>query len=90
MSVEVKKHQIIQKITEINDESLLNKLESMLDEYLHGESLLFGLIKPMREKLDIEALKNEQEYQGFDENEVNLLIKEIDFKEPLEELLETI
>lgn len=90
MTVEAKKHQIIQKITEINDESLLDKLESILNEYLHGESVLFELIKPMREKLDIEALKKEQDYQGFDENEVNSLIKEIDFKEPLEELLETI
>ena len=90
MTVETKKNQIIQKITEINDESLLNKLESILNEHLRGESVLFELIKPMREKLDIEALKKEQDYQGFDENEVNSLIKEIDFKEPLEELLGTI
>ena len=42
------------------------------------------------ENLDIEQLKKEQNYRGFDKKEVDRLIKEINIQEPIEELLEMI
>ena len=41
----------------------------------------------MREELDIEQLKLEQNYKGFNKEEVDQLIKEIDIQEPIEDLL---
>ena len=90
MTVETKKYKLIERITSLQDEEVLNKLELVLNEYSRGNLILMEIIKPIREKLDIEQLKKEQNYQGFDKEEVDRLIKEIDLQEPIEELLEMI
>ncbi|MCB0596679.1 MAG: hypothetical protein H6557_01015 [Lewinellaceae bacterium] len=90
MTVETKKYKLIERITSLQDEEVLNKLELVLNEYSRGNLILMEIVKPIREKLDIEQLKKEQNYQGFDKEEVDRLIKEIDLQEPIEELLEMI
>lgn len=90
MSTEAQKYNLIKKITEIQDEVIISKLTHLLNEYSSGDRILLDILKPMRENLDIEELKMEQKYQGFDKNEVQLLIKELDLQEPLEKLLEDI
>jgi hypothetical protein len=90
MTLETKKYKLIEKITSLKDEEVLNKLELVLNEYSRGNLILMEIVKPIREKLDIEQLKKEQNYQGFDKEEVDRLIKEIDLQEPIEELLEMI
>jgi len=90
MTVETKKYKLIEKITSLQDEEVLNKLELVLDEYSRGNLILMEIVKPIREKLDIEQLKKEQNYQGFDKEEVDRLIKEIDLQEPIEELIKMI
>jgi hypothetical protein len=90
MTVETKKYKLIEKITSLKDEEVLNKLNLVIDEYSKGNFILMEVVKPIREKLDIEQLKKEQNYQGFDKGEVDQLIKEIDLQEPIEELLEMI
>ncbi|NUQ26168.1 MAG: hypothetical protein HUU34_19635 [Saprospiraceae bacterium] len=90
MTVETKKYKLIEKITSLKDEEVLNKLDLVIDEYSRGNFILMEIVKPIREKLDIEQLKKEQYYQGFDKDEVDQLIKEIDLQEPIEELLEMI
>ena len=90
MTVETKKYKIIEKITNLKDEEILNKLELVLQEYSSSNMILTEIIKPIREKLDIEELKKEQDYQGFDKDEVEQLIKKIDLQEPLEELINMI
>ena len=90
MTVETKKYKLIEKITSLQDEEVLNKLELVLNEYSRGNLILMEIVKPIREKLDIEQLKKEQNYQGFDKEEVDRLIKEIDLQEPIEELLKMI
>lgn len=90
MTVDAKKYRLIEKITDLQDEEVLNKLDFILGEYSKGNLILMEIIKPMREKSDIEQLKKEQNYQGFNKEEVDRLIKEIDIQEPIEELLEMI
>ena len=90
MTVETKKYKLIERITSLQDEEVLNKLELVLNEYSRGNLILMEIVKPIREKLDLEQLKKEQNYQGFDKEEVDRLIKEIDLQEPIEELLEMI
>lgn len=90
MTVETKKYKLIEKITSLQDEEVLNKLELVLNEYSRGNLILMDIVKPIREKLDIEQLKKEQNYQGFDKEEVDRLIKEIDLQEPIEELIKMI
>lgn len=87
MTVETKKYKLIEKITSLRDEEVLNKLELLLKEYSSGNAILMEIVKPMREELDIEQLKLEQNYKGFNKEEVDQLIKEIDIQEPIEDLL---
>ena len=87
MIVETKKYKLIEKITSLQDEEVLNKLELLLKEYSSGNAILMEIVKPMREELDIEQLKLEQNYKGFNKEEVDQLIKEIDIQEPIEDLL---
>lgn len=90
MTVQAKKYQIIEQITHIEDEQLLDQLQHLLEANQSDHSILSSLIKPIREKLDIEQLKMEQNYKGFDKKEVEYLIKEADIQEPIEELLSMI
>ena len=90
MTVEAKKYMLIEKITNLRNEALLNKLERLLDEFAKGNEVLLQVIKPVKDKLDIEQLKIEQNYQGFNKKEVDQLIKEIDLDEPIEDLLSMI
>lgn len=90
MTVEAKKYKLIEKITDLQDEEVLNKLEILLGEHSKGNLILMEIVKPVREKFDIEQLKKEQNYQGFDKEEVDRLIKEIDIQEPIEELLKMV
>ncbi len=90
MTVQAKKYHIIERITHIDDEKLLDKLEVLIKDYKPVDDALFGLVKPLREKLDIEQLKVEQNYSGFDPEEVEKIIQEMDIREPLDELLEMI
>ena len=87
MTVETKKYKLIEKITSLQDEEVLNKLELLLKEYSSGNAILMEIVKTMREELDIEQLKLEQNYKGFNKEEVDQLIKEIDIQEPIEDLL---
>jgi len=87
MTVETKKYKLIEKITSLQDEEVLNKLELLLKEYSSGNAILMEIVKPMREELDIEQLKLEQNYKGFNKEEVDQLIKEINIQEPIEDLL---
>jgi hypothetical protein len=87
MTVETKKYKLIEKITSLQDEEVLNKLELLLKEYSSGNAILMEIVKPMREELDIEQLKLEQNYKGFNKEEIDQLIKEIDIQEPIEDLL---
>ena len=90
MTVEAKKYKLIEIITGLHDEEVLNKLEILLGEYSKGNLILMEIVNPVREKFDIEQLKKEQNYQGFDKEEVDRLIKEIDIQEPIEELLKMV
>ncbi len=90
MTVDAKKYKLIEKITELQDEEVLNKLDFVLSEYSKGNLILMEIVKPVRDEFDIERLKKEQNYQGFDKEEVDRLIEEIDIQEPIEELLKMI
>ncbi len=88
MTVETKKYRLIERITDLQDEKLLNQLEEFLDQQSESGKVLAEITKPMKEKLDLEQLKLDQNYQGFVPEEVEKLIKDIDLQEPIDKLLE--
>ena len=46
--------------------------------------------KPIKEKLDLEEIKREQNFEEVDKEEIAALIKEADIQEPIEELLQMV
>ncbi len=90
MSLEIRKHKLIEYIINLDDEALISKLEQLLYSKEEGGSVLFSLMKPMREKLDIEALMKEQNYKHPSKELLDQIIEEADIEESIEELLEMI
>ncbi|MCO6488658.1 MAG: hypothetical protein J5I98_09590 [Phaeodactylibacter sp.] len=92
MTIETKKLHLIKRIMEIDDESIIDKIDELVGEKPEKDiyPILIKLSKPIEKKIDIEKVKKEQNFQPIDKDEINRLIKEADIQEPIEELLEMI
>ena len=90
MTIEAKKYHLIEQIMAIQEEALLNRLEILLNNLTQENQALLKLIRPTREKLDIERLAQAQNYQGVDQDKMNRLIEEIALDEPFEDLIEVV
>ena len=92
MTIETKKLHLIKRIMEIDDESIIDKIDELVGERPETDihSILRKMSKPIEKKLDIEKVKKEQNFQPIDKDEIERLIKEADIQEPIEELLEMI
>ena len=83
-TIDNRKIQLINALTNIEDDFLIQQLESLLLKKQSKKLLLEKLAKPRRAKMDIETLKKEQNYQGFDRVKFDKLVREINLQEPLE------
>lgn len=92
MTIEGKKLYLIRKIMEISDESVIDRLDELIGEKSEEDKewVLRQLDKPMKEKLDLEEVKREQNFEEVDKEEIKALIKEADIQEPIEELLQMV
>lgn len=88
MTIEARKYQLIEEIMRLSDEQVLEKFEHILKEYHDALGAIKHLVKPTKEKTDIDQLMKEQGYKGVDKAKIEKLIEEMDIEEPLEELLE--
>jgi len=88
MNVQLEKEKLINSIELINDEDFILKLQTEINQWLATDTLIKSVVKPMREDISVEDLITEQNYQGFNKNQFNNLIDELDVQEPIEELLE--
>ena len=85
------KLQLIREITSLNDAATLVRLEKVLKiSGAKSDEILKNLSKPRRKKLNIEALKKEQNFSQFNRAKFDALIKELDIQEPIEQLLSMI
>lgn len=63
-------------------------LKTPIEIYFENIASIVHLVKPMKEKLDIEELIKEQHYQDADKVFIDVLADEMQIEEPIEELLE--
>jgi len=87
MTLEARKYRLIKLITGLDDELLISKLESLLNELSEEDRILVNLSKPMREKLDIDELIKEQNYKHPSKELLNKIIEAADIEESIEDLL---
>ncbi len=77
-----RKFKLIARIEAVQRPEELKKLEELVDQALPG-----SIIKPLRKELTLAELLEEQNFKGFDRNELDQLIDSIGIEEPLEDLL---
>ena len=87
-NIDSRKMMLIHQITDLQDESLLGQLEVAFKKIKGEDGVLNQLVRPRRKKLDVEELIKEQKFKGVDRKKFDMLIKEINIKEPVEVLLE--
>jgi hypothetical protein len=82
-----RKLNFIHAVTGLTDERVFQALETTLKMINTPENALDRLSKPIRKKLDLATLKAEQNWKGHHPEKMKRLVKEMDFKEPIEHLL---
>jgi len=87
MTLETRKYHIIEQITDIQDEILLQRLETFIKEFVESGKRVIPLAKPMRQALVVEELAQEQEYKGIKKKAFDQLIEKIHIEEPIEDLI---
>lgn len=90
MTVQLRKYKLLQRIEAVEDEPIIHRLEDVLDELLAENKTLAKLSTPMRERLDIDELIREQNYQHPTKEELDDIIQQADIQEPIEDLLNMI
>jgi len=90
MGIEARKYKLIEQLMNVSDEATIKNLETIFQTYLEGVKSIKHLIKPTREKLDIEELIKEQNYKGADKKRIDTLIDDMAIEEPIEDLLKMI
>lgn len=89
MHTESLKLHIIEKILKLENTSGLEKIEHTIDEVSNEQvDLITKLAKPMRKKIDLEALKKEQNYQPIDKQKLFKDFAALEIEESVEELFE--
>lgn len=87
MTLEARKYQLIQKITHLEDEASVSRLEVVFKMLAEELDILNKVAKPMRKQLSIEELVEEQNYKGINKDKFKRLVQDMAIEEPLEELL---
>jgi hypothetical protein len=84
-SLEILKQNLNFRITKIDKEESLRQIEKVIDLVEHSPNkkqsdILKKLAKPMREKLDLEELKREQNWKPSTKEEVDAILKDFDWQ----------
>ncbi|MGB3780411.1 MAG: hypothetical protein WA960_18750 [Tunicatimonas sp.] len=87
MVTDAKKLRLIKRITETEDQVLIDQLESVISASNQTRDILASIAGPIRKEFDLEKVKAEQNFQPFKEGEIERLIQEADIQEPIEDLL---
>lgn len=90
MGIEARKYKLIEQLMNVSDETVIKDLESIFKNYLENIKSIKHLIKPTREKLDVDELIKKQNYQGADKKVIDNLIDKMAIEEPIEDLLKMI
>jgi hypothetical protein len=80
---------LISRISTLSNDEVLRQLEAILIPHpsLDSSDMLYRLARHIPKKLDIDALIIQQGFKGVDRTKFNRLVKKINIKEPLEQLL---
>lgn len=87
IDISERKLELIQEVSQINDEQDLHQLEETLRKIRERQERLRKYSRPIREKIDRDAIKQQRGFKGHDKEAFMRLVKEMNVREPVEELL---
>jgi len=97
MSIETKKNNLISLILSVADESIIDQINAKIIKLIPKNNVrnytgntLSKYKTEIVEKLDLELIKKQQNYQSPDISEIEKIIKDADIQEPIDELLKMI
>ena len=82
-----RKLELIQEVSQIQDEQTLNQLETTMRVIRERQERLRKHRKPILKKFDPEAIKRQRKFRGQDKKAFMQLVRKIDVQEPVDELL---
>ncbi|MEZ4963241.1 MAG: hypothetical protein R2830_25695 [Saprospiraceae bacterium] len=80
--LKTRKYKLIARIEAVQKEDELNKLEELVEKAWPDP-----VFKPLRKQITLEEILAEQNFRGFNREEIDKIIAEIGLEEPLEDLL---
>lgn len=87
-TIDSKKVRLVNKITSVQDEALLDLLEKIFDSAPVADSAVWAkVVKPIRQHQTIEDMEREQNFRGFDRAGFDKIIEELDVQDPDSQLL---
>lgn len=90
-TIDSKKVRLVNKITSVQDEALLDLLEKIFDSTPVTNATLWAkVVKPIRQRQTIEDVVREQNFEKFDRAGFDKIIEELDIQDPEGELLKSL
>ena len=90
-TIDSKKVRLVNKITSVQDEALLDLLEKIFDSTPVTNATLWAkVVKPIRQRQTIEDMVREQKFEKFDRAGFDKIIEELDIQDPEGELLKSL
>lgn len=86
-SLDQKKMHLIRQIMDIEEVSILEKLEIELEESKQQSGIWEKVIKPQRKTISLDGLEQEQSYEPIEAEEFFELAESLDIEESIEDLL---
>ena len=91
INLNTRKYELISQVMRIEKEKNVRIIEDFFTQLfykpVYEKKYNKEIFKPIREDITIEEMIKEQNYTGFDREEFDILVKELDIQEPIEELL---
>ncbi len=86
LAIETRKYYIISQVMQFNNDQIIGMLETFLAS-LVMQSQFPEIFKPLKKNLDIDSMKNLQNYKGVNKEDFFAQANELEIKESLSELL---
>ncbi|MFN0200930.1 MAG: hypothetical protein ACKVTZ_05390 [Bacteroidia bacterium] len=87
MQPELQKYQLIQTITKIENDWMLQQISTFLQKLMLQNSAWGQVVKPLRKTTTLTGLKAAQNYQKPTQDKIDVAIQSLAIEEPIEELL---
>ena len=86
-NIDERKYKLIREIMELDNESILSRIEEQLASIKADNDLWSKVIKPVKNSITIEQMITEQNYQSIDRDSFFASVNVLEITESIEELL---